>query len=573
MSGMADVDHRIADDLALTGGASWATFNGKRTMTVPAGLRAELGRFGVTALYRYTTADDNDGGHGGRLGVRASFGRFHTSAFADYQRNAPTLAAIFSSRPDLALALEELGISASSPADIARALREHAVLAELGFIDGVTLDLAPSRTQLGFEAAYLGSTAARHQFRLRLLRNTIESVSARTTSTIATISYARRITESSDVFASWTYWRTDTAAAGARTQPFAEVGVRTRFDELPSFLGGTGTIEGIVFADEDLDGRSDGSGIAAEVSLDGTKTQRTRADGTFAFTGVPRGAHRVTARVPDRPEAYFTTPARVEAEPGQRVEFGVAATPARLFGRVLSDAGDGIAGVRVMLARGAKQIVETAASDGSFSFAAAPGEWELSLVGDSIPAGYALGGETRTVMLDRAAPSRLELVLHAHRGISGRATPNAEIEVLPLARHVQADEDGRFSIRSLPPGTITLKSAGVEHRVEVPAGPASLMVELTAPPAAAAPAVRTQVVGERTARLGEQFIQIGAFRVHANAVETAARARAAGVAVELQPSGTLTLVRTAPIETREAAQALAARLHRAGLEAVVISEK
>ena len=573
MSATADVDHHIADDLALTAGASWVAFDRVGTSFSPSvGLRGQLGPLGVTALYRYTTAHNNEGGHGGRLALRTSRGRFHWSAYADHQRNAPTLAVIFSERPDLALALAELGISATSPGDVARALREHAALAELGFIDGVTLDLAPSRTQFGVEAAYLGTTAARQQLRLRILRNVTESVAARTTSTIATLSYARRLTESADVFASWTYWHTDTAAGDARTQPFAEVGVRRSFDGLPSLLGGSGMIEGVVFADEDLDGRSDGRGIAAEVELDGGKTQRTRQDGTFAFTGVPRGTHRLTARVPDRPEAYFTTPSRVEAEQGQRVEFGVAATPARLLGRVHDDADRGIAGVRVLLARGAQQFLATTASDGAFSFAAAPGEWQLSLFTDSVPAGYSLAGtEARAVTLDRAAPAQVTVVLRAHRGITGRAAPRAEIELHPLDKRIRADDEGRFSIRSLPPGPLTLTSAGIVRRVDVPSGPASLTVDLGSGGLPPAEAVRTEVAGERTARLGEHYVQIGAYRVHANAVAAAARARAAGVRVTLRQTRSLVLVRTEPVATREAAQELAGRLSRAGVEAVVLS--
>jgi hypothetical protein len=308
------------------------------------------------------------------------------------------------------------------------------------------------------------------------------------------------------------------------------------------------------------------------VALDGSKTQRTRDDGTFAFSGVPRGPHRITARVPDRPEAFFTTPSRVEVEPGQRVEFGVAATPARLLGRVADDAGDGIAGVRVLLARGAQQVLETTASDGSFSFAAAPGEWQLSILTDSVPAGYSLSGtEARAVVLDRATPSSVAIVLRAYRAITGRATPHGQIEVRPLDKRVQADAEGRFSIRSLPPGAVTLVSGGVRRQIDVPHGPASLTVDFATQTADVA--VRTSVAGERAARLGEHVVQIGAFRIHANAVAAAAKAHAIGVAVTLQPSGTLTLVRTAPFDTREEAAAMAERLTRAGIETAIVSGK
>ncbi len=558
ISAGTDVDHRITSHVALLGGATWAQFGNARTISIPAGVRFDFARGGFGALYRHMRSETNEGGHGLRLSGRVSRGRFYASAYGDHQRNAPTLDVIFSERPDLALALAELGIVATSPADIARALREHAVLAELGFIEGVTLELAPSRTQLGLEIAWLGDARSRQQLRARLLRNVTEGVSARTTTTIASLSYSRALTSATDVFASWTYWRTELAGGDARVQPFLEAGLRQRFDG--SFLGGTGTISGVVFADEDLDGRPDGTGIAAgivaDVELDGARIQKTRTDGTFTFAGVARGPHRVVVRVPQRPEAYFTTPSRVEAETGDRVAFGVAFTPARLMARIVDDAGDGIAGVRLLLERGAGRLSATSESDGELAIAAPPGEWELSLVPDSIPPGYAVTGtEVRTVMLDRAQALRVEQVLPALRTISGRAAPRAQIELRPLARRVRADEEGRYMIRSLPPGAVTLVCGGGEQRVDVPRGPAALTVHCGAPPAV---------------REGAYVVQIGAFRVQANAAAAAARARAAGIEVLVEPDGALTFVRTGSLASRAAATLIAGKLTRAGVEAVVV---
>ncbi|HET8775400.1 MAG TPA: carboxypeptidase-like regulatory domain-containing protein [Thermoanaerobaculia bacterium] len=563
ISAGTDVDHRLTSRVALLGGASWAQFGDARTISVPAGVRFDFARGGFGALYRHVRSETNEGGHGLRLSGRVSRGRFYASAYGDRQRNAPTLDVIFSERPDLALALAELGIVATTPADIARALREHAALAELGFIEGVTLELAPSRTQLGLELAWLGNARSRQQLRARLLRNITESVAARTTTTIASLSWSRALTSATDVFASWTYWRTELAGGDARVQPFLEAGLRQRFDG--SFLGGTGTISGIVFADEDLDGRSDSAGVVAgviaEVELDGARTQKTRTDGTFTFAGVPRGPHRVVVRVPQRPEAYFTTPSRVEAETGDRVAFGVAFTPARLLARIVDDAGDPVAGVRLLLERGADRLSATAESDGELAIAASPGEWELSLVPDSIPPGYTVTGtEIRPVMLDRAQPLRVEQVLPALRTISGRAAPQAQIELRPLDRRVRADEEGHYTIRSLPPGEMTLVCGGSEQRVDVPRGPAALTVHCAAPPAlspAAAPAPG-------------YVVQIGAFRVPANAAAAAARARAAGIEVLVEPDGALTFVRTGSLDSRAAATLIAGKLTRAGVEAVVI---
>ncbi|HEX2062748.1 MAG TPA: SPOR domain-containing protein, partial [Thermoanaerobaculia bacterium] len=569
----ADAEHRLSDRYALTGGATYGSFDGRRSVTVPAGIRLDSSRGSLAALYRYARSDENRGGHGFRIAARTSVGRMHLSAYADRQQLAPTLDVIFGEHPELALALGELGIVATTPGDVARALREHAELIELGYIEGVTIDFAPSRLQLGAELTFLGSTAARHQLRARFVRSVVERVASRRTSILASLAYSRRLTAATDLYASYTWWRTVTAGEEPHDTPFLEIGLRQRFDGLPSLPGFGGTISGEVFVDENLDGVDDGTPVVAEVVLDGARTQRTGEDGTFTFANVPRGAHRITARVPDHPDAYFTTPSRVEVETGDRVAFGVAFTPARLQGRVVSDAGDGIGGVRVLLSRGTTQLAATTGSDGAYAIAAPPGEWQVSLVGGSVPSGYAIAGtDARTVRLERATPVERNYELRAHRTVTGTgAAPLAELEVRPSGKRVRADEQGRFSIRSLPAGEVTIVVNGVAHRLTLSTKPETKQLDL-APAVAAAESVRTQVHGERRDAM-RWVVAIGAFRVHANAVATVARAREQGVEARLDDRGSLTVVEAGPYATRAEADVTAARLTRAGIEAIVVSGK
>jgi hypothetical protein len=587
LAASADVDQRLTDRVSLTGGASWGSFERAghitRSLTVPAGVEVRFPRGSISALYRYAQSGVNRGGHGGRIAARASLGRLYLSGYADRQQNAPTLEVIFGEQPELALALSELGIIATSPSDVARALREHAVLAELGFVEGITIDFAPLRTQLGFEAAWLDSSPARQQIRARLLRNVVESVASRTTTTIASLTYSRSITASTDFFAGYTYWRTERRSGQTIDQPYVEVGLRQRFDGVPSFGGGGGTISGTVFADEDLDGTSDGTGVAAEIELDGANRQQTDADGRFAFRNVTRGAHRVSARV-TRPEAYFTTPSRIEAQPGDAVAFGVATTPARLIGHVVNDAGLGIGGVRVLLARGTRQVLSTTDSEGKFIAATAPGEYEISILADSVPAGHALTGtEARSVMLDRAAPREISWTLRALRSVTGQGLPpNAEIVVQPLGTRAHADAEGRFSLRSLPAGDLTLIAGNAKRTVRMGSGPSSLTVDFgsvaqSTPRNPEAPRNPEEpkiiVVGEQRDTMHGYVVQIGAYRVRANAEETLQRARRSGVSAKLRVSGTLMIVNAGPYPSTAAASEAAGRLTRAGLEAIVMSEK
>jgi cell division septation protein DedD len=403
-----------------------------------------------------------------------------------------------------------------------------------------------------------------------LLRNVTETVAARTTTLIASLTYSRRLSGTTDVLGSWSYWRTATANSGSRVQPFVELGIRQRFDGLPAVFGGSGTISGVVFADDDLDGRTDGHGVAAEVELDGTRRQRTGDDGTFAFKVVGRGPHHVVARIPEKPEAYFTTASRQEAAAGDRVAFGVASTPARLLGRVINDAGGAIGGVRFVIRRDALRHEATSASDGRFAFAAAPGDWELAIVPDSVPAGHSVTeARPRIVTLARVAPAAVETVLRVHRSIEGHAAAGAEIHVDPPGRVVRADGDGRFAVRSVPSGTVTVTSKGVTRRVDIPLHPSTTAVDLREPAAKPIHAGRTVP----DVRGVEHVVQVGAYRVHDNAATVAARARAAGVEVVTERSGTWTLVRVRPAGPREAADKIAAVLRQAGLEAVVMKAR
>ena len=70
---------------------------------------------------------------------------------------------------------------------------------------------------------------------------------------------------------------------------------------------------------------------------------------------------------------------------------------------------------------------------------------------------------------------------------------------------------------------------------------------------------------------GRFILQLGAFRVHDNAVELLERVRGLGVAAYLVPGERLTFVRTEPLPSRERAGAVSQRLARAGIPAILIA--
>lgn len=449
LASTSNLNLRLTNSITLLGGASYGSFSGVHSISIPAGVQYDGNRFGATALARWTNHAP-----GFRVSARTSLGRVYASAYVDYQQQAPTLALIYREEPELALALEQLGITATSVGDIARALRDNAALIELGYIQGVTIDLTPTRTQAGVELAWTGP---KMQLRARVLANRYESVSRRSDTIIATLTASRRIAPSTDLFASLTYWETDHVR-----RPQAEVGFRRRFDELPSFA--RGSISGRVT-----------SPVPVEIELDGER--RVTTSGTFWFDHVTSGSHRVVARIVNASDSYFTTPSRVEAIAGDVLAFAVTSSPAHLFGQIVSDAGDGIGGVAIALTRGATRLEATSASDGTFALNTAPGEWDVTIDTMSLPPGFTLGDASRSVMLAAAQPSNVSFTARALRSVTGHAPKGVTlIAVDPLGLRVPVAADGAFTIRSLPAGTLTLHAGTRTQRVTMPHEPSTLTV-------------------------------------------------------------------------------------------------
>lgn len=477
----AEVRFRATRKLSILGGANYGDFEGivprgasTRSFTVPAGISLDFAHGGITALARFGDSSLSSSTHGFRFSGRVSGGGFFATAYLDRQSEAPTLQLIYRDRPDLALALEQLGLTAESPQDIARLLRDNAALINLGFIEGATVDLSLLRTQAGLELAWLSNSSARHQLRLRLLHDRAERVAFATTSNIATLSYSRRLTDTTEVQASLSTWTTKIGATAATRDRSVDIGIRKRFDELPSFGGGT--ISGVVFADEEMNGAPSAvsHGIdGVEVRLDGGRSSTTDTRGRYTFGGVSNGMHRIAAQLPSA-SSYFTTASSTEVKAGEHADFGIANTPARLVGTVVSDAGLGVGGVVIALTRGDRRITATSGSDGHFSIAAPPGEWHASIDRDSLPSVYTFREESHDIALDRGAPKTLDFAVTAIRSIAGHAAAFAEVEIVELRRRATADAGGNFLFRSMPAGTFTVRSGRAVVAVTLSKEPASI---------------------------------------------------------------------------------------------------
>ncbi|MBV9068273.1 MAG: SPOR domain-containing protein [Acidobacteria bacterium] len=549
-----------------------------RTIGIPAGVAYDAQRFGAAASYRLLDNSQTSRlGDTLRLSGRAGSGGFTVNAWVERQRRAPSLDLIFHDTPGLELALLRLGITVRTPEDLARVLRDNAALINLGYIDGVTVNLTPRRVQSGIDAAF-NSADTRNQLRLHAVVDRSEGVASTQNSMLATLSYTRRLMVSTDIYASYSRWRTSFALRTVDGSA-VEAGVRHRFDGLPQFLQRAGTIEGVVFLDPQQRGVADPTtttpleGIV--VMLDDTRSTRTEKTGAYAFRDVPPGRHRVSAKAGASKPAYFTTPSTAELNAPGRADFGLVWSPARIIGRVASDANLGIAGA-VINARTTKgaDMSATTDSEGGFVLAGPAGEYTIDLAAESLPAGYVFRGAKRVVNAPADQPLTVAFQVEALRSVSGTVSGGpAEIRIEPLGLTVTSDTAGGFVFRSLPPGTftITARRGGrvASSTVTVPVEPAVLNTSLTfaetAPPAAAAVVAPQNV----PAAVRAFFVQLGAFSEARNAEQLVERIARTGTRAESTKTGQLILVRVGPYPSRAEAAKTIAQLRQKGFDAIV----
>lgn len=551
--------------LTLFGGADATLFESEassfRTIAVPAGIAFDTASFGASIAYRLIdTTGAARRGDALRVTARAGGPLLRASVWGERQRQAPTLDLIFGQEPGLELALLKLGISVHSAQELARVVRDNPALINLGFIEGVTINLTPQRDQAGAEIA-LSTAGGRDQLRLHALYDRLEGIGSTRSTALATLSYSRRLFGATDVHGSYSWWRTALPGATYENTAF-EIGVRQRFDGLPEILRRGGTIEGVVFLDPELRGvRTQGAEMIAgvEVILDGNRTARTDRNGAYSFRNVGPGQHWIAANVPPSRPAFFTTRSRVEAEAPTRVDFGLVWSPARILGRVRSDANRGVAGavIRASSTLGV-ELSATTDSNGEFTIAVPPGQYTLRLALESLPSGYSLAGdEALAVDAIAAEPRPAAFDVRALRSIAGTALGAAEVRIEPLGKTAVTDAAGNFVFRSLPAGTFTLLAGNATSSVTLPPEPVSLRGVVLSGQIAEKPAA------------GKFFVQLGAFRSIANARRLIQRVLRAGTEPQTATEGGLMVVRVGPFPSRAAAVSASRSLQAAGFETAI----
>ena len=401
---------------------------------------------------------------------------FHLSGFVDRQTHAPTIGFSLAGTPGLQEAVDNLAISATTPEEIALALRETAGLMGQGFIQGVNINLTPLRLQAGTDLMWSKSSPSRQRFHLSFLYDKDDLLPGANQTAIETLTYSLKLNNVNEFFASASLFHSSNAGTpGWRTSPLFEISIRRQLASVPNFIipRRRGTIRGVVFADDAATGTyHPGAELVSgvEVVLDDTRRTRTDHNGYYVFLGVSYGSHFVELAYHSTNPFFFTTASRVQTDADAEINFGVALSSARLFGSVRSDAGIGLPGVEIDIVRGPQHFSAQTDAQGKFHVEGLPrGEYEVKLDLDSVPPGYSLADlETQRTVVEASAPTEIVFTLNAIRNIFGRVTvydrasrqdvPVTGITVLlrELSRTSVTDENGSYLFRNLSAGPYTL---------------------------------------------------------------------------------------------------------------------
>jgi len=465
-----------------------------RRSTMSLGASYDAAGFGVSSVYRYLRSSAaTTGGHGARLTLRGNQGGWRGHVYVDAQQQSPNVDILLNNRPDLARAMALLGLAAGSPEELVRLLRDNASLLAQNGVSIGSIQLDELRVLGGLDLSWRPHGSSRASYGLRANVDRGQGSLGQALRNQATLYAGWRIQDRMHLELSYSAWGYQ--AAGMPRAKGDSVQVVMRVPLSSNGMPGRGgrSITGRVYRDDAATGlaQADQPALAGiEVVLDGSRRTVTDREGRFEFHSPGTGEHRVVAMLPSAQPAYFTTPSAVTALPGSEVGFSLSYAAARLSGRVLSDAGVPLSGVTLQV-QGTSRTTTSTDSSGHFRFAGPPGEVSLSVLPESLPPGYELVQLAPLVKLLRTgAPAEADIVIRAQRAVEGRVLgasgKTVSVVAVEAGRSVQADENGRFLLRGLPAGALTLvvknQDGEAHHPVVVPAQPGVVSgVELGAP--------------------------------------------------------------------------------------------
>jgi hypothetical protein len=494
ISGSANLRYQLTRHWALTGGAMASKYENElppgpaiRNFTLPAGLAYQSKHFGVNGQYQFSVTPGNDSGAKQfRVNAHSGWGAFNFNAYAERDANAPTLSFIFGQVTGLQQVLEQQGIQATSIQQVDELLSSDAYLMAAGFIKGATINVVPVRTLLGGSADWSTKGAHKRDLTYTFQYNENESLLGTTEDVVHTLAFIQRLSRLDNVSMSCSILALKTPGSPQEFSPACFIAYRHQFEHVPYFVipERRGTLTGIVFRDDQSKGELT-PGLPpmpeVEVVLDDLRRTLTGRDGSYRFPDVHRGKHKLEAIYTSKEPFFFTTPSSLEVDEDATTNFGIGYSLSGLAGKVLNDAGQGVAGITVTIESRGKKWNATTGEDGSFFVGSLEaGDYDVEADPDSLPAGYSADGfgEAQKVLVGKAAPGKAAFTARALRSISGQVLiyDTRELRYVPVAGAVvllkeppstaNVDAQGRYLFRDLAGGSYTLS---VRNETQTPA--------------------------------------------------------------------------------------------------------
>jgi hypothetical protein len=481
------LQYQINRWLTLHGGGGYSSFRSRRddpspvsTLAAPIGINVHLGRIGGGLQYQYGHNTGRDlGSQQLRASLYGNWRGFNLSTSMDRQTFVPTAGQIVAEIPGLQQILDRMGVSATTPGELAELIRQNAMLAALGYAEDLVVNLSPLRLQYWGMVGWSGKRQYAPRFSLSSLYNRNESVNAIALNVLHSGTYIQKLSGSTDFFLTYSRMRTVFSGRPSLYRPVVTASLRRRLQRTPPLLlnGGRGTIAGIVFQDDQARGRYQVgmSGLeGVEVVLDGGRKTRTDRSGRFHFSGVSYGEHKVEVNFSSSRPFFFSTSSYAVCSEKGRLEFGIGYARSRIIGYARTDSGQPLAGLEVRIesagvATGEPLKVQT---DGVGRFEASgleSGVYTVSIEPQTVPPGYALGSiNAETVKAAEDSPGRIQFVVPAYRNLGGQVRaydkvaaayvpmPRLTVELRELAIKTITDANGGYLFRNLPPGDYTV---------------------------------------------------------------------------------------------------------------------
>ncbi len=501
-SAYTSLRYKMSQSWSVGSGISYGSFTSVgsysvKSLTLPQQVNFDRAHFGAGFQYKFSAASNSfSEGAGFRQTVRLNLGRFQIGEFLDWQKDALSVASLYSQLPGLQQELQRLGITAVTPEQLAALLQDAAFLQSLGLSSQAQIVTVPHRLQEGGNLTWSSSGTRPHQLSLAFIASHNRFATSTSNDYNFTETYTKEISASNQLQLSGSIVQWGMVGHRELT-PVVSVSLRHTFSHAPAIFSAqeNTSIGGTVFVDVKRRGSFE-VGMEtvprAIVILDGERTAVTDGLGHFRFGGVSTGDHRLQLQYDSGRAHYYTTPQDTVAAGGSNVNFGIAFPTMDLWGYVEDDAGNGMENLRLQIRATAGTIVISTDPSGKFVLPdVQSGSYQVQVSPESVPTGYSTEYLAPAhVSMTASSISHLLIKILAIRVLTGTVTvydaaagryipvKGAMVSIPKLSKSVTTGGSGTFTITGLTPGdlevTVVAGRSTFNQTINVPIHPVTI---------------------------------------------------------------------------------------------------